>query len=518
MGRRSDQPPPNPKKYSRMVLSLLAVSSRTATVLVAPEGAGFWLAEKLAYSLLAANGTMIRSGFARTVALHLSDLTPDTHYRLLTSYGEMSFQTPDCGGLVKLDSLGIDAKAEDNSTLIQNAIDTLPENGTLVVPPGTYKTGPLFLKSRMTLHLETGAELAAVSDWEHWPILPAHDDNGRILGTWEGVPADSFAALINGIGCSGLSLTGDGTLDGGGSRGDWWSWPKQTRRGARRPRTVFLAHCEDVELSGLTIRNSPSWTVHPFRCRDFRAFGLNIQNPPDSPNTDGLNPESCERVTLTGLHFTVGDDCIAIKAGKRKDTGNEHLAPCRDLTISHCLMERGHGAVVLGSEMSGDITDVVIRDCEFSGTDRGLRIKTRRDRGGKVARVSMSNIRMDQVATAISANAFYFCDEDGTCDRVQSRNLSPVDIGTPTIRDIDVFNVTARNVQLAAIALLGLPEAPVKNVRIEKMRVSFDPDAVTDVPLMASRVSPCRHETVLCEFAEVSGGITLLNEDACNAD
>ncbi|WP_269585912.1 polygalacturonase PglA [Roseibium sp. Sym1] len=501
-----------------MILSILAVSSRTATVLLAPEGAAYRLAEDLAYSLVATNGTVIRSGTTRTVALHFTGLAPDTPYNLLTARGEVSFRTCACDGLQNLKDLGIDADAEDNAALIQQAIDSLPENGTLVVPPGTYRSGPLFLKSRMTLHLETGAELAAISDWQHWPILPAHDDEGRPLGTWEGLPADSFAALINAIGCSGLSLTGDGTLDGGGDRGDWWSWPKQTRRGARRPRTVFLAHCDNVELSGLTVRNSPSWTIHPFRCTNLRAAALRIQNPPDSPNTDGLNPESCEHVTLTGLHFTVGDDCIAVKAGKREGTRTGHLAPCRNLTISHCMMERGHGAVVLGSEMSGDITDVLIRNCEFSGTDRGLRIKTRRGRGGKVARISMSDVRMDKVATAVSANAFYFCDEDGTSDAVQSRTPSPVDTGTPAIESIRVVNVTATNVQLAAVALLGLPEAPITGFRIENMRVSFDPDALPDVPLMASRVPPCRHETVLCEFAEISGGISLLNEDLCDAD
>ena len=100
-------------------------------------------------------------------------------------------------------------------------------------------------------------------------------------------------------------------MDGGGDRGDWWTWPKETREGARRPRTLFLAHCTDTVLSGFTVRNSPSWTVHPYRSDRLLATAMQIENPADSPNTDGFDPESCTHVTVQALHISVGDDCIA---------------------------------------------------------------------------------------------------------------------------------------------------------------------------------------------------------------
>ncbi|WP_103225494.1 polygalacturonase PglA [Roseibium marinum] len=500
------------------LLKLIAVSSRTATVLLAPAGAKYALPEPVGFVLTSLTDGESVSGRTERAVLQLNDLQPDTGYSLTCMFGNIEFRTKQCLGAIDIVAHGADTSAADNSLAIQAAINSVPDGGTLLVPPGCFMTGPLFLCSRMTVHLAQGAELAAIGDWQDWPILEERDAAGRVIGTWEGLPERSFAALITAIGCTDITLTGAGIIDGGGDRGDWWTWPKETRRGARRPRTVFLAHCEHVLMSGLTIRNSPSWTVHPFHSRHVTAVGLKIENPPNSPNTDGLNPECCEETDLTGIHFSVGDDCIAVKSGKRDGDRVDHLAPTRNLTISHCLMEKGHGAVVLGSEMSGGISGVRIEHCRFLGTDRGLRIKTRRGRGGRVADISMTDVDMDRVATAFAANAFYFCDADGTSNAVQSRDPAPVDDTTPRITAITLKNVTATNVQLAAVALLGLPEAPFSDIRIENMLVSFDPDAVADVPLMACRVPACRHEAILAQFAEVDGGITLAPKDERHAD
>jgi polygalacturonase len=499
-------------------ISLLAVSSRTATLLIVSEGAKYSLPSGCRWTLRSTGNDIVCADVTTKSVVFLAELLPDTTYRFSTPFGELEFSTQSCSGLLDIQDFGAEPACDDNRSAIQAAIDAVPIGGTLKVPAGRYFTGPLFLRSDMTLLLDEGAELAAISDWREWEILPAQDDRGRVIGTWEGLPAESFAALINAIDCSNLKVTGQGIIDGGGDRGDWWSWPKETRRGARRPRTAFFAHCRNVHLSGLTVRNSPSWSVHPFMCLNFNATALKIENPADSPNTDGLNPESCENVSLTGLHFSVGDDCIAVKAGKRDGQTTDHLAPTRNVSISHCLMEFGHGAVVLGSEMSGDITDVTIRNCQFKGTDRGLRIKTRRGRGGKVARIRISDVAMECVDTAISANAFYFCDADGKSEAVQSRCPTTFTESTPVIEDISITNVVAENVRLAAVALLGLPEAPISKIHIENMQVTFDPDAQPGVPLMACDVAVCRHEGIVTEFAEVIGGISILQKEACHAD
>jgi polygalacturonase len=240
---------------------------------------------------------------------------------------------------------------------------------------------------------------------------------------------------------------------------------------------------------------------------------LRILNPADSPNTDGINPESCEQVTICAADISVGDDCIAIKSGKRGTGTNTHLARTQDISITHCLMQRGHGAVVLGSEMSGDIRQITVSRCEFIGTDRGLRLKTRRGRGGTIADVTLSDVNMTDVATPLVANAFYFCDPDGKDTWVQSRSPAPVDATTPMIGQVNVTRVTARRVSLAAAALLGLPERVIGPIRLNDFQVSYDPSAKSDLPLMASGQIPVRHAGLLAEHARVEGHLIILPDD-----
>lgn len=490
---------------------VLAITARTVSLLVPSQGAKYSLKVPITWSLTTDQAKEAQTGVTLSVAVFLEALEPDRSYVFNTPNGSIRFRTKPCTGLVDAREYGADPLSTDNQTALQTAVDAVPKGGTLRVPAGSYRTGPLFLKAEITLLLEDGAVLAAIGVRAHWPILEAYEDTGRVIGTWEGLPERCFAALITGIDCHGAHITGKGMLDGGGDRGDWWSWPKETRNGARRPRTLHLLYSDAVSITGVTLCNSPSWTLHPYRCTGLHVSNLFVQNPSESPNTDGLDPESCEHVDIIATSFSVGDDCIAIKAGKRTDDGDaSHLAPTRDIRIQHCRMERGHGAVVLGSEMSGDITDVSIAQCEFDATDRGLRIKTRRGRGGVVARIAMRDVIMHRVPTPLAANAFYFCDHDGKSDAVQSRIPAPVDETTPRISDISITGVRAMDAEIAAVAVLGLPEAPILDVTIENLDVSFARDAVCDVPLMALHVPKLRHAPLYSEFADVTGAATLI--------
>ncbi len=491
-------------------LRILALTSRSAVACLAPAANLYWLDVGADWQLDGPDGRPVASGRSQTVPLFLDGLEPATRYRLTTSVGSAEFRTTACGGLVDLTQHGADPSA-DATEAFARAIAAVPPGGTLRVPAGRFTTGPVFLRSDMVLHLAHGAEIHARASRDGWPILPPRDDQGRVLGTWEGLPDACFASVLTGIGCRNLTITGSGVIDGGGSRGDWWSWPKEARDGARRARTIFLSRCDGVTISGVTVRNSPSWTVHPHQCRDLAVAAVHIESPPDSPNTDGLDPESCRDVRVTGTRISVGDDCIAIKSGKRAPGGasQDHLAPTRDVVIENCLLERGHGAVVIGSEMSGDVTDVTISRCSFIGTDRGLRIKTRRGRGGKVARIHLRDVEMEGVATPLAINAFYFCDPDGLSDAVQSRDPAPVGAETPTVSDISVGRVTASNASHAGAAILGLPEAPVRGVRLSRFAVSFRADAVAEVPLMAACVPAMHHVPLYTDHAEVAGQVDL---------
>lgn len=484
-------------------LAVSALTPRCVVVALRATGLQFTLPSEMSYTLVSPAGES--TGTATTSAVILDDLVPNTAYVLRLAGQELVFATPDCAGLVDASDFGLSEDAANNADAINAGVAATPKGGTLRIPAGRYVTGPVLLKPNMTLHLSKGAVLFGSADRSsHYGQLPSHDAHGRMLGSWEGLPAAMYKSLITAIDCTGLSIAGLGTLDGGGAEGDWWTWPKETREGARRPRTIYALRCDGLTLAGITVRNSPSWTVHPVLCDDAVFAGLTIWNPSDSPNTDGLDPEMCRYARLEGIYFSVGDDCIAVKSGKRSDTGNgDHLAPTSHLTIRNCRMERGHGAVVMGSEMSGSITDVSISDCEFVGTDRGLRIKTRRGRGGEVARITCERSTMDKVDTALSANGYYYCDWDGRSDAVQNRMPAPVTDLTPHVHSITLRDCEIRNVRLAFAAVLGLSERPIEGVSIENVVVSFDPDAVAEAPLMADNIPELRHVGIWSKFAEV---------------
>ena len=489
---------------SDMQVTLGATASRAASFVLFSEDVRYHLPKPVSYRLY--NGaSIIFSGMATTAILVLHDLTPGQAYELhVDGAAPVSFKTENCAGLVDIRDFGADPRSPDNRGAIAEAISNVPDGGTVRVPKGAWTTGPIYLRSRMTLLLEEGAELCAVASRDNWPILPAHDENQAMLGSWEGLPEPCYAGFITGIGLEGVKIIGPGTLDAGGDRGDWWSWAKETREGARRARAIHLINCRDTLLLGPTIRNSPSWTVHPQGCRDLTASGLTITNPPNSPNTDGFNPDSSENIRIEGVFFSVGDDCIAIKSGKRGPGPNGHLRPTRNVDIRHCRMERGHGGVVLGSEMSGGIHEVSVSYCEMFRTDKGLRIKTRRGRGGTVSGVSCRKISMDKVLTAFTANAFYHCDPDGSERWVQSREPAPVDETTPTVEDVRIEDVEVRNVAVAVGAFSGLPEQPIRRISMKGLTVTYDPEAEADAPLMADHIKPVRHGGILFENTELA--------------
>lgn len=488
-------------------IQLLHLSSRTATLTIEADAHLFALDRALPWVLQLGDGTAVKTGSATSVALSLDGLEPDREYRFSTEIGGATFKTASETGMVDIRDHGARIDSNDNTSAIQSAIAAVPAGGTLRLPAGSWTSGALFLKSDMTLLLEDGAVLQDISTRERRRILPARHADGRVLGTWEGVAEACFASLLNAIDCENLTICGRGIVDGGGDRGDWWTWPKETRDGARRPRTIFLSGCRQLTLAGITVRNSPSWTVHPVLCEDVLAVGLTIRNHPDSPNTDGLNPESSQNIRLVGLDISVGDDCVAIKAGKRDPRGGPDR-PTRNVAIRNCLMQRGHGAVVMGSEMSQGISDVAISRCHFFGTDRGLRIKTRRGRGGTVSNISVWDCRMEDVATPIAVNAFYFCDADGRSDYVQSRIALPVSVTTPKIDGIDIRNLQVSGAETAAAVFYGLPESTIDAVSIDGLSIAYRDDAKPAVPEMACHLPELRHAGIIAEntkFSRLSG-------------
>jgi len=442
----------------------------------------------------------------------LRHLVPDRVYRVRVGTAEMVVCTASLRAIVDPRRFGARGDGiSDDTAALQAAISACPAEGLVRIAGGDYLTGPLFLKSCMALEIAKDARLLGQKDMTRWPVLPAilpdaTGGDGAYLGTWEGEAVDCHAGLINILSAHDVAIYGEGLIDAQAGFDSWWRHPKAPfeRDGltAWRPRLLFIVDSEHVTVEGIRVQNSPSWTVHPVNSRWLTFGNMQIAAPADSPNTDGLNPESCTDVTIAGVHFTVGDDCIALKSGKI-GMAKKRLRPTRRVSISNCWMQDGHGAVVIGSEMACGVYQVTVQNCLFTGTDRGLRLKTRRGRGADAVghQIRFENIEMHGVGTAFVINSFYWCDPDGKTDYVADRKARPVDAGTPVLGGLCLKNIRCEGVRHAAIYLLGLPEQPIDGIEVDGFYARYDPQAEAGEPDMAATISAVRHVGVYISAA-----------------
>jgi polygalacturonase len=349
----------------------------------------------------------------------------------------------------------------NDTTAIQAAIAACSKagGGTVHVPSGTYLCGALILESNIDLHLEAGAILHASARREDF-------------GSGDG----SLKALISARDAANVSITGRGTIDGQGA--PWWKefldWRESGRHrpadpgrpmpGApHRPRTIFFERCSNVRAAGITVANTPSWALHMRACEDVIIDSLHVLNPPGHPhgpsvNTDGINHESCRNVRITNCFVSVGDDNITLKAG----TEHGSFGPCENISISNCICGAGHGGVVVGCEMSGGVRDVTISNCIFNGTYRGLRLKTRRGRGGVVENITASNIIMHNVPFPFFLDQFFYDFEpDKKCERSSS---------SPLFRNISFSDIIADGARKAG-HIVGLGEQPIAAISFSNVSV-----------------------------------------------
>ena len=429
------------------------------------------------------------------VVQSIHNLKPDTEYRVVVKNETETSETvtihTECE-FVTLNVRDFGAKGDgvnDDTTFIQCAINACPKDSRVLIPEGCYKISTLFLKSDLRLEIGKGAVLSAFTDRTKFPILPgrieSYDEKEEYnLGTWEGNPLDSFAGIITGLNVSNVEITGEGTIDGCADVTNWWNNPK-VRNIAWRPRLIFLNNCKNIIVQGITVQNSPAWNIHPYFSDDLQFIDLTILNPKDSPNTDGLDPESCKNVLIVGVYFSLGDDCIAIKSGKIY-MGAKHKRPSENLEIRQCCMRDGHGSITIGSEMAGGVKNLTVRECRFIDTDRGLRIKTRRGRGKDaiIDGILFENINMDHVMTPVVINCFYYCDPDGHSEYVQSKEAYEVDDRTPYIGELTFRNLECTNCHAAASFMYGLPEQKIEKVAFENVNISFAENPMKAVPAM----------------------------------
>ena len=346
-----------------------------------------------------------------------------------------------------------------DTVAIQKAMDICAERsggGTVSLGPGVYLSGPLVLKSNVTLELNKGATLLGSPDFKDYPSKTEFR-------------APGLQSLVSATNASNVAITGEGIIDGNGE--GWWKMARAIKDTGimgsdhPRPRLVVFDHCRHVRVRGVTLQNSPMWQLVPYYSDDVTIDNIRILAPAHSPNTDAIDPFSSSHVRISHVYADVGDDDIAIKSGEANSPGPD--APSRDITITDCTFLHGHG-LSIGSEIAGGAQNIRAERVEFQGTDNGIRVKANRDRGSDVGNLLFRDIQMRDVKNALIISEYYPKMLPPDPD-----TAAPVTRLTPHFHDITVENMTAVD-STSAGAIAGLPESPVRNVTLQNVTIHAD--------------------------------------------
>lgn len=395
------------------------------------------------------------------------------------------------------------------------AIDALTEKGGghLIVPRGVWHTGPIVLKSNIDLHLEMGAVILFAADESLYPLIET---------SFEGLDTRRCQSPLSAKGAENISVTGQGAIDGNGqywrpvkkskvTDGQWKSltssggvtkkniWmpsegyakgdsaanmnvPTGVRteedwnsiRRFLRPVMVSLVNCKNVLLQGVIFQNSPAWNLHPLMCENIIIEDVLVRNPSYAQNGDALDLESCKNALIINSKFDAGDDGICIKSGKDADGRRRGMA-CENVVVDGCTVFAGHGGFVVGSEMSGGVKNIYVADCQFLGTDVGLRFKSTRGRGGIVENIYIDGISMNDIKNdAITFNMYYggksVAEVLADGDNPDTADIQPVDETTPIFRNIDIKNVVCNGCG-RPMEFTGLPEMPIDGITLKDINI-----------------------------------------------
>ena len=400
-----------------------------------------------------------------------------------------------------------------NTEAFKKAVEALTKQGggQLTVPAGVWYTGPIELKSNINLHLEKGALILFSSDFNLYPLVNT---------IFEGLQTRRCQSPISARNAENVAITGEGSINGSGEA---WRplkkakvteafWKKVIKSGgvlkdptywfptagslygesisdsnvprgkmtdsswiaARdflRPVMINFIECKNVLLQGVLFENSPSWNIHPLLCTNVIIDNITVRNPNFSQNGDGIDVESSKNVLIVNSSFDVGDDAICIKSGKDEE-GRLRARPTENILVDNCKVFKGHGGFVVGSEMSGGVRNISVRNCQFLGTDVGLRFKSNRGRGGLVENIFISDIYMFDIVTDSFLFDLYYVgksssetlDDGDVTPTVET--VPPVTIETPSFRNIYISNIVSRNAH-RAMFFNGLPEMNISNINVE---------------------------------------------------
>ena len=410
-----------------------------------------------------------------------------------------------------------------NTEAFAKAIDALVQKGggKLVVPQGVWHTGPIVLKSHINLHLNAGAVILFAADETLYPLIDT---------SFEGLDTRRCQSPLSANGATDIAITGKGVIDG---NGQYWRPVKKGKvtenhwkellaipgsqemkpgywvpsagyakgeQGANmnvpnaktdaewnaikrfvRPVMVSLVKCKNVHLKGVIFQNSPAWNLHPLMCENVIVEDVLVRNPSFAQNGDALDLESCKNALIINSRFDAGDDGICIKSGKDVD-GRRRGIPCENVVVKGCTVFAGHGGFVVGSEMSGGVKNILVDQCQFLGTDVGLRFKSTRGRGGIVENIYIKNISMTDIKTdAITFNMYYggksVAEMLADGDNPDNVTKMPVNEETPIFRNIDIKNIICNGAG-RAMEFNGLPEMPIDGISLKDITILAKKDAV----------------------------------------
>jgi polygalacturonase len=435
----------------------------------------------------------------------LTAQTNDYSWDKLPEIKQPTFR-PDTFNIVRFGAIG------DGNTLNTKSINEAiiacnkKGGGVVLIPAGYWLTGPVELKSNVNLHLEKNALLQFTSDFNQYKIIE---------GNYEGKPSARNQSPIMGTNLENIAITGLGTIDGNGdawrmvgknalTEAEWnkkklsgglvsedgktWFPSEKTKKAHLekssvllgpakklsdfedikdflRPNLVVLTNCGKVLLEGLTFQNSPAWNLHPLMCNNLTIRNIKVKNPDYAQNGDGVDIESCKNVLVEGSVFDVGDDAICIKSGKDEE-GRKRNMPTENVIIRNNLVYAGHGGFVVGSEMSGGAKNIFVSDCSFMGTDKGIRFKTTRGRGGIVEKIYIKNLNMFNIVDeAIFFDMYYWTKAPEANEKQEAPKVS---IETPQFRDIFIENIVCNGAN-KGVFIRGLPEMAVKNISMKNL-------------------------------------------------
>lgn len=375
-----------------------------------------------------------------------------------------------------------------NSIAIATAIEVCSAHGggRVVVPSGVWLTGAIHLLSQVELHLEAGAELRFSRDPSHYlPVV--YQQRG-------GVRCYNYSPFIYARNCHDIALTGYGVLEGQGDT--WWPWkhaqPGMTDLFAAnlqqrpvsdrvygtpeqgvRPAFFQAIDCQDVLIEDVVFRNSPAWTIHPVWCENVTIRGVTVTNPAHAHNTDGIDPDGCRNVLVEHCLVDTGDDGICLKSGREPDAWETGL-PCENVVVRHCRVRSAHGGFVIGSETASGIANVLVHDCDFDGTDIGVRVKSRAGRGAFIKKVQIERIRMRGIRDeAILVTLRH----DGEPLGRSSNALASKRV--PDLRDF-LFRDIESTGSRVGLRLEGLPDHPLRSLHFRNVRISAETEQVSE--------------------------------------